>query len=262
MIVFSFNTPAGRYNIKWEHAFAGRMAGTSSSFPDLVDVAQARSLEVAFLATICRDHPRDVHRPGARPLSLPGRGRHELRDLPGDRLARDRPGLVDAHDVRERSGHPARASSTIVHRPHDVLRLVRGHHGAARASPAWTRRWRRRRRTWAPIPGHVLQGDAAEHHARRHRRSAARVRPLDRRLRDHELRRGIRRRHSRCGCTAPPRQGIPVQVNVIGTFLFTFGILIVVGAVCWRLAMRARGDDKADPGRDGQGSAARPRRTS
>ena len=39
------------------------------------------------------------------------------------------------------------------------------------------------------------------------------------------------------------RQGIPVQVNVMGTLLFTFGILIVV-AQLMATRMRRRGDEK------------------
>ena len=39
------------------------------------------------------------------------------------------------------------------------------------------------------------------------------------------------------------RQGIPVQVNVMGTLLFTFGILIVVGQLM-ATRMRTRGDEK------------------
>ena len=39
------------------------------------------------------------------------------------------------------------------------------------------------------------------------------------------------------------RQGIPVQVNVMGTLLFTFGILVVVAQLA-ATRMRARGDEK------------------
>jgi spermidine/putrescine transport system permease protein len=39
------------------------------------------------------------------------------------------------------------------------------------------------------------------------------------------------------------RQGLPVQVNVMGTLLFTFGILVVVGQLL-ATRMRARGDEK------------------
>ena len=85
MIVFAFNTPSGRYNIKWEHASLDAWRNLFS-FPDL-STSLKLSLEVAFLATIvrrCSDVPRSV----ARPVPLPRRGRGELRDLPRDRLAR------------------------------------------------------------------------------------------------------------------------------------------------------------------------------
>ena len=117
MIVFAFNTPAGRYNIKWEHASLDAWRNLFS-FPDLSSSLKL-SLEVAFLATIVATDPGDVPRSGARPVPLPGRGRRELRDLPGDRLARDRPGVVAAHDVRERPG-----AAGVHHdpaRPHHVL---------------------------------------------------------------------------------------------------------------------------------------------
>ena len=39
------------------------------------------------------------------------------------------------------------------------------------------------------------------------------------------------------------RQGIPVQVNVMGTLLFTFGILVVAGQLV-ATRMRARGDER------------------
>ncbi|MEO8423130.1 MAG: hypothetical protein ABI595_04365, partial [Actinomycetota bacterium] len=39
------------------------------------------------------------------------------------------------------------------------------------------------------------------------------------------------------------RQGIPVQVNVMGTLLFTFGIVIVLAQLLASRA-RARGDEK------------------
>ncbi len=50
MIVFAFNTPAGRYNIKWEHASLDAWRNLFS-FPDL-STSLKLSLEVAFLATI------------------------------------------------------------------------------------------------------------------------------------------------------------------------------------------------------------------
>jgi spermidine/putrescine transport system permease protein len=50
MIIFSFNTPTGRYNIKWEHA---SLQGWRDlfSFPDLTTAIKL-TLTVAFLATI------------------------------------------------------------------------------------------------------------------------------------------------------------------------------------------------------------------
>ena len=39
------------------------------------------------------------------------------------------------------------------------------------------------------------------------------------------------------------RQGSPVQLNVMGTLLFMFGILIVLGQL-WASSLRARGDRK------------------
>jgi spermidine/putrescine transport system permease protein len=50
MIVFAFNTPTGRYNIKWEHASLDAWRNLFS-FPDL-STALKLSLEVAFFATI------------------------------------------------------------------------------------------------------------------------------------------------------------------------------------------------------------------
>jgi spermidine/putrescine transport system permease protein len=50
MIVFAFNTPAGRYNIKWEHASLDAWRDLFS-FPDLSSSLKL-TLEVAFLATI------------------------------------------------------------------------------------------------------------------------------------------------------------------------------------------------------------------
>jgi spermidine/putrescine transport system permease protein len=50
MIVFAFNTPAGRYNIKWEHASLDAWRDLFA-FPDL-STSLKLTLEVAFLATI------------------------------------------------------------------------------------------------------------------------------------------------------------------------------------------------------------------
>jgi spermidine/putrescine transport system permease protein len=50
MIIFAFNTPAGRYNIKWEHASLDAWRDLFS-FPDLSSSLKL-TLEVAFLATI------------------------------------------------------------------------------------------------------------------------------------------------------------------------------------------------------------------
>jgi spermidine/putrescine transport system permease protein len=50
MIVFAFNTPAGRYNIKWERASLDAWRNLFS-FPDL-STSLKLTLEVAFLATI------------------------------------------------------------------------------------------------------------------------------------------------------------------------------------------------------------------
>ena len=50
MIVFAFNTPAGRYNIKWEHASLDAWRNLFS-FPDL-STSLKLTLEIAFLATI------------------------------------------------------------------------------------------------------------------------------------------------------------------------------------------------------------------
>jgi spermidine/putrescine transport system permease protein len=50
MIIFSFNTPTGRYNIKWEHASLQAWRDLFS-FPDLTTAIKL-TLTVAFLATI------------------------------------------------------------------------------------------------------------------------------------------------------------------------------------------------------------------
>ncbi len=50
MIVFAFNTPVGRYNIKWEHASLDAWRNLFS-FPDL-STSLKLTLEVAFLSTI------------------------------------------------------------------------------------------------------------------------------------------------------------------------------------------------------------------
>jgi spermidine/putrescine transport system permease protein len=50
MIVFAFNTPAGRYNIRWEHASLQAWRNLFT-FPDLTTSLKL-TLEVAFLATI------------------------------------------------------------------------------------------------------------------------------------------------------------------------------------------------------------------
>ena len=50
MIVFAFNTPSGRYNIKWEHASLDAWRNLFS-YPDL-STSLKLSLEVAFVATI------------------------------------------------------------------------------------------------------------------------------------------------------------------------------------------------------------------
>jgi len=50
MIVFSFNTPSGRYNIKWEHASLEAWRNLFS-FPDLTTSLKL-TLEVALLATL------------------------------------------------------------------------------------------------------------------------------------------------------------------------------------------------------------------
>ena len=50
MIIFAFNTPAGRYNIKWEHASLDAWRDLFA-FPDL-STSLKLSLEVALLATI------------------------------------------------------------------------------------------------------------------------------------------------------------------------------------------------------------------
>ena len=73
MIVFAFNTPAGRYNIKWEHASLDAWRNLFS-FPDLSSSLKL-TLEVAFLATILSTDPGDVPRSRAGPLPLPRLGR-------------------------------------------------------------------------------------------------------------------------------------------------------------------------------------------
>lgn len=50
MIIFSFNTPAGRYNIKWEHASLDAWRDLFS-FPDLTSAIKL-TLSIAVLATI------------------------------------------------------------------------------------------------------------------------------------------------------------------------------------------------------------------
>ena len=50
MIVFSFNTPTGRYNIKWEHASLDAWRGLFS-FPDLTSAIKL-TLTIAVLATL------------------------------------------------------------------------------------------------------------------------------------------------------------------------------------------------------------------
>jgi spermidine/putrescine transport system permease protein len=50
MIIFSFNTPTGRYNIKWEHASLQAWRDLFS-FPDLTSAIKL-TLTIAFLATI------------------------------------------------------------------------------------------------------------------------------------------------------------------------------------------------------------------
>ena len=105
-------------------------------FPDLT-TALKLSLEVAILATIVADDPGDAARPRARPVPVPGRGDHELRDLPGDRVARDRAGVVAADDVRATRPASRRDSYDDPARPHHVLHRVRRDHGARARRRAW-----------------------------------------------------------------------------------------------------------------------------
>ena len=62
----------------------------------------------------------------------------------------------------------------------------------------------------------------------RRRRGAARVQPVDRRLRDHELHGRARDADVPALYLPAQQRGIPVQVNVIGTMIFVSAVALVV----------------------------------
>ena len=177
------------------------------------------SIKIALIATVVSVDPRDAHRDGARPLPLPRPWSDEPAHLPADDDARDRARRVAAHALPE-PRHRARVLDDR-DRAHHVLHQLRRRHraGAPRRGSTGTSR----RRPWT---------SARTRSSTFYRITLPLIAPgilagallafslSDRRLRDHELQLGHRRRRSRSSSGARARRGVPPQVNVIGTMIF------------------------------------------
>ena len=86
----------------------------------------------------------------------------------------------------------------------------------------------------------LLEGDVPAHPAGHHGRGAARVQPVDRRLRHHELHRPARPQTFPLFIYGSQLRGIPVQVNVIGTIIFVSAVALVLLTTLWQRRVAAR----------------------
>ena len=196
MIAFSFNNPRGRQNITWQ-------GFTFSNYLDIwnrpdVTGPMVTSLTVAVISTIIATTIGTLIGHGPHALPVPGPWHDQHPDLPADGDAGDHPRRLAAVAV----GLPGRLSAslvTIIDRPRDVQHQLRGRHHPR--PPAGLQ----------PIArggGHgprcgrmddVPQGHLPAHLPRHPGRGAARLRPLDRRLRHHLVRVGHHASPSRSG---------------------------------------------------------------
>ena len=218
MIVFAFNTPSGRYNIKWEHASLDAWRNLFS-FPDLSSSLKL-TLEVALLATIFSTILGTFIG-----LAL---GRYRFRGAGAMNfvifLAIASPEIV--------LGSSMLTMFVNARVPQGFITILLAHVMFCVSFVAITVRARVSGMDKAleeaagdlgADPTHdVLQGDAPAHPAGRDRRRPARVRALHRRLRHHELRRGFEddvpvlglRRHAPGHPGAGQRHGhAPVRVR-------------------------------------------------
>ena len=145
-----------------------------------------KSLEVGVDLDDRGDRTGDLPRARDRPSPLPRARRHEHPRLPADVDAGDRPRRLASHDVPPGAGRDRVRDD--LHRPRDVHRQLRRRDREGAAD-----RLRPPSRGGGDGPrgervGDLQQGDAAAARAGDPERGAARVRALDRRLRDHVLR--------------------------------------------------------------------------
>ena len=208
IILFSFNDPAGKFNLTW-NKFSTRRLGAPVRRAGLQD-AVVLSIKIAFLSTLvatvlgtlvalalARYSFRGrsatnfaIFTPMATPEIVMGSSlltlfialrsrRPRLRDDP------DRPHHVQ-HQLRDRDGEGA----GVRLRPP----AGGGGHGSVRQRV-----------------DHLPQDHAAADHARHRRRRGARLRALDRRLRRHPVQQRAPRSRSRCTSTAPPETACPCR---------------------------------------------------
>jgi spermidine/putrescine transport system permease protein len=183
MIIFAFNTPAGRYNIKWEHASLDAWRNLFS-FPDLSSSLKL-TLEVAFLATILATILLAHTMFCVSFVAITVRARVQGMDRSLEEAAGD-------------LGADPRTTFFKVTLPNILPGVIAGGLLAFALS----------------IDDYVITNFVA---------GSKTTFPL--------------------WVFGATRQGIPVQVNVMGTLLFMFGILIVLGQL-WASSLRARGDKK------------------
>ena len=250
MIVFAFNTPAGRYNIKWEHASLDAWRNLFS-FPDLSSSLKL-TLEVAFLATILATILGTFIG-----LAL---GRYRFRGSGAMNfvifLAIASPEIVLGSSLLTMfvNARVPQGFTTILLAHIDVLRVVRGDHGAGARVQGMDRSLEEAagdlgadpRTTFFKVtlpnilPGVIAGGLLAF------------ALSID----DYVITNFV----AGSKTTFPlwvfgaTRQGIPVQVNVMGTLLFMFGILIVLGAA---VGFEPAGARRQEAPRAGQGPARR-----
>ena len=85
----------------------------------------------------------------------------------------------------------------------------------------------------------LLEGDVPADPAGHHRRRAAGVQPVDRRLRHHGFTSGQTQTFP-LYIYGSQQRGIPVQVNVIGTIIFVTAVGLVVLTTLWQRRVAAR----------------------
>jgi spermidine/putrescine transport system permease protein len=228
MIAFSFNNPRGRQNITWQ-GFTDRQLRVGLG-PAGHHRRDANSLIVAIVATLIATVLGTLIGLALTRYEFRGRGPLNLLDLRADGHAGDHPRRVAAGDVGlasacraawRRSSSPTSCSTSASwwSRPCPHCRLQPLARGGGDGP---------RRRRVDDIP----QGHLPAHLPGHPGRGAARLRALDRRLRDHLFVAGQ-------ATTFPlwvygaSRFGVPPEVNVLGTLIFAVALVFICAQILW-----------------------------